>query len=36
MTSALMAIGLLAGCGNKHVHSWDEVVYEWFADHTRN
>ncbi len=34
MTSALMAIGLLAGCGNNHVHNWGEVVYEWSADHT--
>ena len=34
MTSALMAISLLAGCGSKHVHNWGEVVYEWSADHT--
>ena len=34
MTSALMAVSLLAGCGNKHVHNWGEVVYEWSADHT--
>ena len=34
MTFALMAISLLAGCGNKHVHNWGEVVYEWSADHT--
>ena len=33
MTSALMAISLLAGCGNKHVHNWGEVVYEWSTDH---
>ena len=33
MTSALMAISLLAGCGNKHVHNWGVVVYEWSTDH---
>jgi hypothetical protein len=31
MTSALMAISLLAGC-NKHTHEWGEVTYTWSAD----
>ena len=31
MTSALMAISLLAGC-NKHTHEWGEVVYTWSQD----
>ena len=34
MTSALMAISLLTGCGSEHVHNWGEVVYEWSADYT--
>ena len=34
MTSALMAIGLLAGCGSKHTHEWGEVIYTWSTDHT--
>ncbi|MBR1847361.1 MAG: leucine-rich repeat domain-containing protein [Bacilli bacterium] len=34
MTSALMAVGLLAGCGKSdHTHEWGDVVYEWSADH---
>ena len=33
MTSALMAASLLVCYGNKHVHNWGEVVYEWSADH---
>ena len=33
MTSALMAISLLAGCGSQHTHNWGEVVYEWSTDH---
>ena len=32
MTSALMAIGLLAGCGNQHTHDWGEVTYTWSSD----
>ena len=31
MTSALMAMSLLAGC-NKHTHEWGEVVYSWSQD----
>ena len=31
MTSALMAVSLLAGC-NKHAHEWGEVVYTWSQD----
>ncbi len=34
MTSALMAISLLAGCGHEHVHNWGKVVYEWSTDYT--
>jgi outer membrane murein-binding lipoprotein Lpp len=33
MTSALMAVSLLAGCENEHVHNRGEAVYEWPADH---
>ena len=34
MTSALMAIGLLAGCGNKHTHEWGDVSYAWAEDNS--
>lgn len=33
MTSALMAIGLLAGC-NKHTHEWGDVSYTWAEDNS--
>ncbi len=33
MTSALMAIGLLAGC-NSHSHDWGEVIYTWSSDNS--
>lgn len=33
MTSALMAVSLLVGWGNKRIHNWDEVVCEWSSDH---
>ena len=31
MTSALMAITLLAGC-NSHTHEWGEATYTWSED----
>ena len=35
MTSALMAIGLLAGCGqNAHSHEWGDVSYTWAEDNS--
>ena len=34
MTSALMAITLLAGCGNKHTHEWGDVSYTWAEDNS--
>ena len=34
MTSALMTVGLLAGCGNNHVHNWGEVIYTWSSDNS--
>lgn len=34
MTSALMAIGLLAGCGSQHAHEWGEVTYTWSDDYS--
>ncbi|MBO6280675.1 MAG: leucine-rich repeat domain-containing protein [Bacilli bacterium] len=34
MTSALMTIGLLAGCGNQHTHEWGDVSYTWAEDNS--
>ena len=36
MTSALMAITLLAGCGGKasHTHEWGEATYTWATDYS--
>ena len=35
MTSALMAITLLAGCGeSNHTHEWDEATYTWASDYS--
>lgn len=34
MTSALMAISLLAGCGSKHTHEWGDVSYTWAEDNS--
>ena len=34
MTSALMAVSLLAGCGNKHTHEWGDVSYTWADDNS--
>lgn len=33
MTSILIVASLLTGCGNKYIHNWSEVVYEWSIDH---
>ena len=34
MMSALMTIGLLAGCGSKHSHEWGDVSYTWAEDNS--
>ena len=35
MTSALMAITLLAGCGkSNHTHEWGEATYTWATDYS--
>ena len=33
MTSALMTIGLLAGC-NQHIHYWEKTTYTWANDNS--